>query len=119
VLLSKVLNAESSKKARNTLETCYEGVEKVKNVKLQNLRRYFENLKMKDNESVVNKLRQYLSNKRVIEKDLQSFPNKFESVVVSREEFKDTTQMQIEELTSLLISHESRMSGYDDTDKIA
>ena len=47
----------------------YQGVTKVKNVMLQNLRRDFENLKMKDNEtvdnfmtqvmSVVNQLRQY------------------------------------------------------------
>ena len=51
------------------LETCYQGVTKVNNVKLYNLTREFENLKMKDSEtidnfitqvmSVVNQLRQY------------------------------------------------------------
>ena len=87
--------------AWNILETSYQGVSKVKTVKLQNLRRYFENLKMKDSESidafmtqvmsVVNLLRQYgdnIDNKRVIEKVLRSLPKKFEPVVIPIEEFK-------------------------------
>lgn len=59
----------SSKKAWETLETNYQGVSKVNNVKIQNLRRDFENLKMNESESVdsfmtqvmnvVNQLRQY------------------------------------------------------------
>ena len=50
----KISSAESSKKSWDTLETCYQGVTKVKNVKLQKLRRDFENLKMKDSEIVDN-----------------------------------------------------------------
>lgn len=68
--------------------------------------------------SVFNQLRQYgedLSSKRVIEKVLWSLPKKFEAIVVSIEEFKDTSQMQIEELTGSLIAHESKMSIYDDS----
>ena len=80
----KISSVKSSKKAWDTLETCYQGVTKVKNVKLQNLRRDFENLKMKDNEivdifmtqvmNVVNQLWQYgedLSYQCVIEKLLR------------------------------------------------
>ena len=48
----KISSDESSKKAWDTLETCYQGVTKVKNVMLQNLRRDFENLKMKDSDTV-------------------------------------------------------------------
>jgi len=90
------------------------------------LRRDFENLKIKDNESndnfmtqvmnVVNQLRKYgedLSHKRVIEKVLRSFPKKFESVVVPIEEFRDTILMYIDELIGSLIAHDSRMSRYD------
>ena len=51
-IFRKISSAESSKKDSNTLETCYQGVNKVKNVKLQKLRRDFENLKMKDSEIV-------------------------------------------------------------------
>ena len=47
-IFPKISSVESSKKAWDTLEMCYQGVTKVKNVKLQNLRRDFENLKMKD-----------------------------------------------------------------------
>jgi hypothetical protein len=64
-----VSSVVSSKQAWDTLETSYQGVSKVKTVKVQNLRRDFENLKMKDSESVdsfmtqvmnvVNQLRKY------------------------------------------------------------
>lgn len=67
---------------------------------------------------VVNQLQQYgedLSNKRVVDKILWSLPKKFEAIAVSIEEFKDTSQMQIEKLTGSLIAHESRMSRYDDS----
>ena len=40
----KISSVQSSKKSWDTLETCYQGVTKVKNVKLQNLRRDIENL---------------------------------------------------------------------------
>ena len=50
----KISSVESSKKAWDTLEMCYQGVAKVKNVKLQNLRRDFENLKVKDSETIDN-----------------------------------------------------------------
>ena len=127
-IFPNISSAESSKKAWDTLETCYQGVTKVKNVKLQNLRRDFENLKMKDNEtvdnfmtqvmSVVNQLRQYgedLPYQRVIEKLLRCFPKNFEVVVVPIEEFKNISQMHIDELTGYLIAHESIMNRYDDT----
>lgn len=41
IMFSKVSSAESSKKAWDILEACYQGVSKVKNVKLQNLIRDF------------------------------------------------------------------------------
>jgi len=113
--------------AWDILETSYQGVSKVKTVKLQNLRRDFKNLKMKDNESVdtfrtqvmsvVNQLRQYgddVENKRVIEKVLRSLPKKFEPVVVPIEEFKDLSQIHIDELTGSLVAHESRISRYEE-----
>ena len=127
-IFPKISSVESSKKAWDTLETCYQGVTKVKNVKLQNLIRDFENLKMNNSEtvdnfmtqvmSVVNQLRQYgeyFQDQRVIEKLLRCFPNKFEAVVVPIEEFKNLSQMHIDELTGSLLSHESRMNRYDDT----
>jgi len=125
-IFPKVSSSFYSKQAWETLETIYQGVSKVNTVKVQNLRRDFENMKMKDNESVdsfmtqvmnvVNQLRKYgedLSDKKVTKKVLRSFPKKFESVVVPIEEFKDISHMHIDKLTGCLIAHESRMSRYD------
>ena len=50
----------------------------------------------------------------MIEKLLRCLPKKFEAVVVPIEEFKDISQMHIDELTGSLIAHESRMKRYDD-----
>ena len=50
----------------------------------------------------------------MIEKLLRCSPNKFEAVVVPIEEFKNISEMHIEELTGSLIAHESRMNRYDD-----
>jgi hypothetical protein len=60
-IFTKIYSAASSKMAWDILETCYQGVSKVKIVELQNLRRDFENLKMKDNESVDNFMTQVMS----------------------------------------------------------
>ena len=45
-------SAKSSKKAWDALETWYQGVTNVENVMFQNLRKHFENLKMKNNDYV-------------------------------------------------------------------
>ena len=125
-IFSNISSDESSNKAWDTLETCYQCVIKVKNVMLQNLRKDFENLKMKDDEtidsfmtqvmSVVNQLQQcgeYLPDQHVNEKLLRFLPKKFEVVVVPVEEFKNLRHMHIDELTGSLIAHESRMNRYD------
>ena len=68
--------------------------------------------------SVVNQLWQYgedLSDQCMIEKLLRCLPNKFEAVVVPIEEFKNISQMHIDELAGSLLVHESRMNRYNDT----
>ena len=60
-IFPKITSVDSSNKSWDTLETCYQGATKVKNVKLQNLRRDFENLKMKDSEIVDNFMTQVMS----------------------------------------------------------
>jgi len=51
-IFPKLSSLVSSKKDWDTLEISYHGVTKVNIVKLQNLRRDIENMKIKDNESV-------------------------------------------------------------------
>ena len=60
-IFMKIASAAFSKMAWDILETSYQGVSKVKTVKLQDLRRDFENLKMKDNESVDTFITQVMS----------------------------------------------------------
>ena len=51
----------------------------------------------------------------MIEKLLRCFPKKFEEVIVPIKEFKNLSQMHIDEMTGSLLAHESRMNMYDDT----
>jgi hypothetical protein len=51
-ILTRITGAENAHQAWKILETTYKGTDRVKTVRLQNLRRDFENLKMKDSESV-------------------------------------------------------------------
>ena len=48
----KIAAANYAKEAWDILETNFKGTDKVHIVKLQNIRREFENLQMKENESI-------------------------------------------------------------------
>jgi hypothetical protein len=122
-IFPKVAATDHAKHAWDTLEIAYQGTDKVKNAKLQTLRKSFETLQMKDSDSVdhfmthvtsiVNQLRTHgedIQEKKVIEKVLQSLPDKFNMVVVAIEESKDLSQLTVEELMGSLLTHESRFS---------
>ena len=85
----------------NILETTYQGTSKFKIAKLQTLRRDFENLCMKDSDSidqflnqvmnVVNQIRSYgddFTDQKIVQKILRSLPRKFDAIVVAIEESK-------------------------------
>ena len=89
----------NAKEAWDTLETAYQGLDKVKTSKLQILRRDFESLSMKDSENVdtfytrvvglINQLKSHgepVSDQRVVEKILRSLPPIFESNNLSARE---------------------------------
>ncbi|XP_059075217.1 uncharacterized protein LOC131875188 [Cryptomeria japonica] len=127
-IFPKVLIATRSKKAWETLEIAYQGNTKVKVAKLQSLRRNFENLQMKESESVgqfmnqvlnvVNQIRsngEELKDKKVIEKLLKSLPSKFDFIVVAIEESKDLSQLSVDELMGSLLTHKSRLNRNNNT----
>ena len=95
---------------------------RVKDVKLQTLRRNFETFSMKDAYIVdqfmahvnhtLNQLHIHgedISNQKAIEKVLKSLLEKYDMVVVAIEESKDLSQLSLEQLTRSLLSHETRL----------
>ena len=99
-ILPRIAAKTNAKQAWDTLETSYQGLDKVKNSKLHTLRRDFESLPMKETNSMdsfytrvvglINQLKyngENIEDKRV-EKVLRSLPPKFKSLVVTLEENK-------------------------------
>ncbi|XP_074337573.1 uncharacterized protein LOC141674771 [Apium graveolens] len=123
----KISNAKMAKDAWEILQKSFQGVEKVKKVRLQILRGEFENLKMKSSENigefvtgfktVINEMKrngESFDDVRVMEKLLRSLTRKFDYVVTSIEESKDLSTISIDELVGSLQAHEQRMNQYDD-----
>ena len=103
----------------------YQDSTRVKRAHLQALRKEFDMLHMKAGESVnvyfawtlsiANKMKLNGENKEdveLVEKILRSMTPKFDYIVCSIEEFKDTTILTIDELQSSLLVHEQRMSSH-------
>jgi len=106
-----ISDATSVKETWDKLQTFHTGKEKVKKVCLQTLRGLFESLHMKESESISdyfsrilafsNQLKrngEELEDVRIMEKILCSLDPKFEHIVVTIEENKDSETMRIEQL---------------------
>ena len=103
--------------------TNFKGTDKVYIVKLQNIRREFDNLQMKENESVVdlssrisNVINQLKSNgedyqeQGIVEKILRSLPRKYDNLVMTIEEAKYLSTLTMDELMGTLQTHEHRIN---------
>nr|KYP58224.1 Retrovirus-related Pol polyprotein from transposon TNT 1-94 [Cajanus cajan] len=123
-ILETIINKDTSKIIWDSMKKKYEGTTRVKRAHLQALRKEFETAHMKEGESVNEYLARVLviSNKMkangddlkevaVVEKILRSMTSKFNYVMCSIEESKDTSILSIDELQSSLLVHEQRMSN--------
>ena len=118
-ILLRVAATNTSKQQWDTLETFYQGLDKVNTSKLHILRRDFESLSMKDTDSVdsfytrvvgmKNQLKSHggnIEDRSIVEKFLRSLPPRFESLVVTLEEHIDMLVFTIDEMQASLINHE-------------
>ncbi|XP_019455105.1 PREDICTED: uncharacterized protein LOC109356199 [Lupinus angustifolius] len=118
----KIVGAKTTKEVWDSLEKSHKGVDKIKKVKLQTLRRRYELLQMEENESISTYIAKILTLtnqmkacgkvfkvKSVIEKVLRTLTTKFDHIIVAIEESKDLDNYKLEELQSSLEAHEQRL----------
>lgn len=121
-IFEKIAESTTAKAAWDTLVRCYGGNATVKKVKLQSLRKQYENLNMKHNEkvadyvsriiTVTNEMKtcgETISEQMIVEKVLRSLTAQFDHIVVAIEQSKDTSTMKIDELQGSLEALELRV----------
>ncbi|KAL7092450.1 hypothetical protein ACP275_12G165300 [Erythranthe tilingii] len=122
-IFPRIMGATSSKQAWEILQNEFQGSSKVKTIKLQNLRREMENLKMKNSENamqystrmidLINQMRTYgetIEEERIVQKFLITLTEKYDHVVAAIEESKDLSTLTLTELMGSLQAHEQRMN---------
>ncbi|XP_073292954.1 uncharacterized protein [Primulina huaijiensis] len=126
-ILETILHKDTSKQIWDSMKKKFQGSAKAKRQQLQALRTEFENLRMKNTESVsdyfsrtltiVNKMRihgEKIEDTFVVEKILRSMAKKFNYVVCSIEEAHDLDTLSLDELQGSLMVHEQKMGQEED-----
>ncbi|XP_035829964.1 uncharacterized protein LOC118479518 [Helianthus annuus] len=123
-LFSRIVAAKSAKDTWETLRMEFQGDSQVQAVKLQSLRREFENFNMKDDEvvgeyfsrvtaniSLQRAFGEKVSDQKVVEKILRSLSPKFDYVIPSIEVALDLSTIKPVKLMGMLQSQEERLNG--------
>ena len=121
-IFPRIASCTITKDAWKALKDGYQGSNQVKQVRIQTLKRDFENLKMKDDEKVadycvrvqtcVNKMKtlgEEIENEVVVKKVLRSLLPKWNLVAIIIEESKDFATLFYDQLVGSLMSHEERL----------
>ncbi|XP_058771674.1 uncharacterized protein LOC131645034 [Vicia villosa] len=116
------MRAKTSKEAWSILQQEFEGDSKVRAVKLQYLKRDYENERRKENESLneyfnrlselVNQMKSHgdtIEDRRIVDKILISLIARFDPMVGVIEETKDLSTLTVQGLVGSLRSYEQRM----------
>src|ERR1051325_3779127 len=118
-----VHQCELDKDVWDTLKTTHEGTSKVKMSRLQMLTIKFENLKMKEDETIhefhmnileiantSGALGEKMSEEKLVRKILRSLPKRFAMKVTAIEEAQDISTLKVEELIGSLMTFEMGIS---------
>src|ERR1044072_7182918 len=118
-----VHQCELAKDVWDTLKTTYEGTSKVKMSRLQMLTTKFENLKMKEDETIhefhmnvleiantSGALGEKMSEEKLVRKILRSLTKRFAMKVTAIEEAQDISTLKVEELVGSLMTFEMGIS---------
>ncbi|XP_016558044.1 uncharacterized protein LOC107857713 [Capsicum annuum] len=114
VIFARVMASENAKEAWDKLKEEFHGSDKIRQIKVINLRREFEILRMKDSETIEEfsgcKPNQTYGRRayRFKNHGLVSLPERFEAKISSLEDSKDLTKLSPSELVHALQAQEQR-----------
>ena len=116
----RISSCATAKETWNILQTIHEGIDKVKQTKLQNLSTAFESVRMKESKTfdefnvklsdIVNSsfnVGEPIPESKVVKKILRSLPSRFITKVVAIEETKDLDTLKLDELVGDLQTYEA------------
>ncbi|KAK0581697.1 hypothetical protein LWI29_016899 [Acer saccharum] len=122
-VFTSIMHLDTAKLIWDESKERFEGSERVRSVKLPTLKREYEMLRMKEEETVkdyssklselVNQMRLYgdtIEDHKVVEKMLVSLPDKFEAKVAAIEESCDLKALTVSEIVSKLQAQEQRLA---------
>ncbi|KAI5353775.1 hypothetical protein L3X38_006669 [Prunus dulcis] len=131
-LFPRIRNEKTAKGAWEILRSEFRGDKKVRAVKLQAIRAYFEYLRMNDVESLddysarffetVNNLKSLgedVTEKMIVQKLLMSLSRRYKSIVSIIEETRDLDTIRVEEILASVKVYDKREDLHDERDKLA
>ncbi|CAJ2667040.1 unnamed protein product [Trifolium pratense] len=117
-IFTRIMTLKSAKAIWDFLKQEYEGNEKIKGMQVLNLIREFEMQRMKESETISDKLLSIVNNvrllgtefsdTRIVQKILVTVPERFESTISSLENSKDLSTITLSELVYALQAQEQR-----------
>ncbi|KAG8490019.1 hypothetical protein CXB51_016093 [Gossypium anomalum] len=124
VIFTRIMACKTPKQAWDKLKEEFQGTERTRQQQLLNLRRDFENLKMKEEETVkqysdrimavVNSIRllgEQFSETRIVEKVLSTLPERYEAKISSLEDSRNLATISLTELINALYAQEQRRAS--------
>ncbi|CAM8977850.1 unnamed protein product [Rhodiola kirilowii] len=118
-VMKLIINCEVAKEAWDILQTAFEGTDKVRNSRMQAVTTKFEEMKMKESETIAeyntrvlelsneaSALGKPIDEERLASKVLRSLPSRFAMKVTAIEEMHDISKLKLDELMGSLRTYE-------------